>query len=189
MHKFLYGPTGSCFSLPIHFICLPNVLECGKRLLFQIAPQPNCMVLQYHAVWWPQMPCVCEMHLGSRQWSGTCACLVRAACSCVGNVTYLHRIPVWTGPPFYLMDQRVRVLNWSADAFRCFHIYRDLSHITQAMCESVWFCCWLKPILCYRNGATTVVTSVFGGVLQNEVNCLICGTESRKFDPFLGLSS
>ncbi|MEE6527965.1 hypothetical protein FKM82_029778, partial [Ascaphus truei] len=38
------------------------------------------------------------------------------------------------------------------------------------------------------NGASTVVTSVFGGVLQNEVNCLICGTESRKFDPFLDLS-
>ncbi|PIO39485.1 hypothetical protein AB205_0027070, partial [Aquarana catesbeiana] len=41
---------------------------------------------------------------------------------------------------------------------------------------------------CCINGATTVVTSVFGGVLQNEVNCLICGTESRKFDPFLDLS-
>lgn len=38
------------------------------------------------------------------------------------------------------------------------------------------------------NGNTSVVTSVFGGVLQNEVNCLICGTESRKFDPFLDLS-
>lgn len=37
-----------------------------------------------------------------------------------------------------------------------------------------------------RNGTSTVVTSIFGGVLQNEVNCLICGTESRKFDPFLG---
>lgn len=38
------------------------------------------------------------------------------------------------------------------------------------------------------NGNASVVTSVFGGVLQNEVNCLICGTESRKFDPFLDLS-
>lgn len=37
-----------------------------------------------------------------------------------------------------------------------------------------------------RNGASTVVTAIFGGILQNEVNCLICGTESRKFDPFLG---
>lgn len=36
------------------------------------------------------------------------------------------------------------------------------------------------------NGAASVVTSIFGGILQNEVNCLICGTESRKFDPFLG---
>lgn len=38
----------------------------------------------------------------------------------------------------------------------------------------------------FRNGASTVVTAIFGGILQNEVNCLICGTESRKFDPFLG---
>lgn len=38
------------------------------------------------------------------------------------------------------------------------------------------------------NGNASVVTCVFGGVLQNEVNCLICGTESRKFDPFLDLS-
>ncbi|XP_043933682.1 ubiquitin carboxyl-terminal hydrolase 3 isoform X2 [Protopterus annectens] len=38
---------------------------------------------------------------------------------------------------------------------------------------------------CCINGASTVVTAIFGGVLQNEVNCLICGTESRKFDPFL----
>ncbi|KAG8144819.1 putative Ubiquitinyl hydrolase 1 protein [Naja naja] len=41
---------------------------------------------------------------------------------------------------------------------------------------------------CCVNGTSTVVTTVFGGVLQNEVNCLICGTESRKFDPFLDLS-
>uniref|UniRef100_A0A4W4DU94 Ubiquitin carboxyl-terminal hydrolase n=1 Tax=Electrophorus electricus TaxID=8005 RepID=A0A4W4DU94_ELEEL len=41
---------------------------------------------------------------------------------------------------------------------------------------------------CCINGIVTVVTSVFGGVLQNEVNCLICGTESKKFDPFLDLS-
>uniref|UniRef100_A0A672MS12 Ubiquitin carboxyl-terminal hydrolase n=1 Tax=Sinocyclocheilus grahami TaxID=75366 RepID=A0A672MS12_SINGR len=40
----------------------------------------------------------------------------------------------------------------------------------------------------FRNGTSTIVTSVFGGVLQNEVYCLICGTESRKFDPFLDLS-
>ncbi|MGH0169782.1 UNVERIFIED_CONTAM: hypothetical protein FKN15_073712 [Acipenser sinensis] len=41
---------------------------------------------------------------------------------------------------------------------------------------------------CCINGTSTVVTSIFGGILQNEVNCLICGTESRKFDPFLDLS-
>uniref|UniRef100_A0A3B4U1W5 Ubiquitin carboxyl-terminal hydrolase n=1 Tax=Seriola dumerili TaxID=41447 RepID=A0A3B4U1W5_SERDU len=41
---------------------------------------------------------------------------------------------------------------------------------------------------CCINGNASVVTSIFGGILQNEVNCLICGTESRKFDPFLDLS-
>ena len=41
-------------------------------------------------------------------------------------------------------------------------------------------------LILYRNGTASVVTSIFGGILQNEVNCLICGTESRKFDPFLG---
>lgn len=41
---------------------------------------------------------------------------------------------------------------------------------------------------CSINGPPTMVTSVFGGLLQNEVNCLICGTESKKFDPFLDLS-
>lgn len=40
----------------------------------------------------------------------------------------------------------------------------------------------------YSNGTASVVTSIFGGILQNEVNCLICGTESRKFDPFLGMN-
>ncbi|XP_061577787.1 ubiquitin carboxyl-terminal hydrolase 3 [Cololabis saira] len=41
---------------------------------------------------------------------------------------------------------------------------------------------------CCINGSPSVVTCSFGGILQNEVNCLICGTESQKFDPFLDLS-
>ncbi|XP_052399675.1 ubiquitin carboxyl-terminal hydrolase 3-like [Carassius gibelio] len=46
----------------------------------------------------------------------------------------------------------------------------------------------LDHLLSKTNGTSTIVTSVFGGVLQNEVYCLICGTESRKFYPFLDLS-
>jgi ubiquitin carboxyl-terminal hydrolase 3 len=37
-------------------------------------------------------------------------------------------------------------------------------------------------------GKGSIVTSMFGGTLQNEVRCGVCGIESKKNDPFLDLS-
>ena len=40
----------------------------------------------------------------------------------------------------------------------------------------------------WQKGKTTIVTSIFGGILQSEVHCLICAMDSNKHDPFLDLS-
>jgi hypothetical protein len=49
----------------------------------------------------------------------------------------------------------------------------------------VLFILWYFLILGPK-GKSTIVTAIFGGLLQSEVNCLICGVESKKHDPFLG---
>lgn len=67
-------------------------------------------------------------------------------------------------------------------------------HVTECLIATlpklsyISFVCKYNTSFCgfFSNGPPTMVTSVFGGILQNEVNCLICDTESKKFDPFLG---
>lgn len=47
---------------------------------------------------------------------------------------------------------------------------------------------YYQPLAAGVRSSHTVVTMVFGGILQNEVTCLECRMESKKHDPYLDLS-
>lgn len=39
-----------------------------------------------------------------------------------------------------------------------------------------------------KSSKLSIIGNIFGGILQNEVNCLVCGFKSHKQDPFMDLS-
>lgn len=42
--------------------------------------------------------------------------------------------------------------------------------------------------MCVLQHPRTVVNQLFGGILQNQVRCLVCGHASRTWDPCMDLS-
>ncbi|EDO37466.1 predicted protein, partial [Nematostella vectensis] len=62
------------------------------------------------------------------------------------------------------------------DAHEFMHYLMDRLHTELLLSQKACF------------GQDTIVTGIFGGILQSEVTCLTCMTESRKLDPFLDLS-
>lgn len=72
-HMFLYYSSWSPYGRilqPIHFngLKLHQYAEKVVHVLnFRKCVAPNHMVLQYPAIWCPQMHCICDLHLGCRK--------------------------------------------------------------------------------------------------------------------------
>lgn len=61
----------------------------------------------------------------------------------------------------------------------------SLAVVNNSMLSKNYIC---PPISNKPRSGSSIVTNVFGGTLQSEVRCLVCGSVYKKIDPFLDLS-